>query len=108
MVPPPVRSYTSSDESLSELTSGSAVRMNDRFPTFSGADQLGALAAVASVGPDRLERQLRVLGLTRRGQPGSPRGKDEREHDATAKTGRLDVPGTGVTMPALAKPPCPA
>ena len=43
VVPLPVRSYTSSDESLSELTSGSAVRMNDRFPTLEGADQLGAL-----------------------------------------------------------------
>ena len=88
MVPLPVRSYTSSDESLSELTSGSAVRMNDRFPTLEGADQLGALAAVASVGPDRLERQLRVLGVTCRGQPGSPRGKGDRERDGQGRPPR--------------------
>ena len=31
VVAPPVRSYTSNDESVSELTSGSAVRMYDRF-----------------------------------------------------------------------------
>ena len=51
VVPPPVRSYTSSDESVSELTSGSAVRMNDRFPTLRAPTSSALWAPLPPSGP---------------------------------------------------------